>query len=631
MFVPFAICDCLNTTMRSIPLHSTDSITKEPPKQPSANDLPEAKAGYVSSAAAPARSRGKKFLSYYKPYLSLFSADMACALLVSAITLLLPLCARFITKNILESNTPHELHDIYLMGALMLALVGIHTLCTIFIDFQGHMMGARMESDMRNELFEQYQKLSFRFYDEQRTGQLMTRITNDTFALAELYHHGPEDIVVTCLTVTGAFIILLKINIALTLIVFLFLPIMAAYALYFNKKMNSALRSSKDRIGDINAQVEDTLAGIRVVKSFINEDVEKRKFAYANNRFVTSRRDGYKSESFFSGGLIAFTQLITITVIIFGGVAIVHASLDIADLLTYLLCVSILIDPIQKLVNFGRLYQEGITGFHRFMDIMEVVPDLQDAAEAIDLAQVRGNVEFKDVSFRYKEDHQYVVKNLSLEIQAGEYVALVGSSGVGKTTLCSLIPRFYEVNAGKILLDGQDIRDVTLRSLRRNIGIVQQDVYLFAGTVADNIRYGRLDASQQEIMNAAKQAHAHDFIMALPDSYNTDIGQRGVKLSGGQKQRLSIARVFLKNPPVIIFDEATSALDNESEKAVQDSLEKLADNRTTLVIAHRLSTIRNAQRIVVLSDTGIGEQGTHAELIALNGVYANLYNMQAKI
>jgi ATP-binding cassette subfamily B protein len=501
----------------------------------------------------------------------------------------------------------------------------------MFIDFQGHMMGARMESDMRSELFEQYQKLSFRFYDEQRTGQLMTRLTNDTFAMSELYHHGPEDIVVTSLTVTGAFIILLKVNVALTLIVFLFVPMMAVHALYFNKKMNRALRSSKDRIGDINAQVEDTLAGIRVVKSFTNEDVEKSKFAYANNRFLASRRDGYKSEMYFSGGLLAFTQLITIAVIIFGGVAIVHASLDVADLLTYVLCVGILIDPIQKLVNFGRLYQEGTTGFHRFMDILEVAPDLQDAADALDLTQVRGKVEFQDVSFKYKEDHQYVVKNLSLEIQAGEYVALVGSSGVGKTTLCSLIPRFYEVNAGKILLDGQDIREVTLRSLRRNIGIVQQDVYLFAGTIADNIRYGKRDASPQEIIHAAKQAHAHDFIMALPDGYDTDIGQRGVKLSGGQKQRLSIARVFLKNPPVIIFDEATSALDNESEKAVQDSLEKLADNRTTLVIAHRLSTIRNAQRIVVLSDTGIGEQGTHAELIALNGVYANLYNMQAKI
>ena len=613
------------------PLQSTDSIPQETPTMPAANDLLGTKAGSASSAATRKRSRSKKFLSYYKPYMGLFLADMACALIVAAILLLLPLCAQYITKNILEGNLPSALNHIYLVGAIMLALVGIHTLCTMFIDFQGHMMGARMESDMRSELFDQYQKLSFRFYDEQRTGQLMTRITDDTFAMSELYHHGPEDIIVTSLTVVGTFIILLRVNVALTLIVFLFLPVMAVYALYFNKKMNKALRSSKDRIGDINAQVEDTLAGIRVVKSFTNEDIEKSKFAYANNRFLASRSNGYKSEAYFSGGLIAFTQLITIAVIIFGGVAIVHASLDLADLLTYVLFIGILIDPIQKLVNFGRLYQEGITGFHRFMEMMELVPDLQDAADAMNLTQVRGHVEFQGVSFKYKEDHQYVVKNLSLEIRAGEYVALVGSSGVGKTTLCSLIPRFYEVNAGKILLDGKDIRDVTLRSLRGNIGIVQQDVYLFAGTVADNIRYGKLDADRQEIIDAARQAHAHDFIMALPDGYDTDIGQRGVRLSGGQKQRLSIARVFLKNPPVIIFDEATSALDNESEKAVQDSLEKLADNRTTLVIAHRLSTIRNARRIVVLSDTGIGEQGTHAELLALNGIYANLYNMQSKI
>ncbi len=608
---------------------STNSTTKKSSVMPASNNLSIAKAGSASSAAT--HSRGKKFLSYYKPYAGLFLADIACAIIVSAILLSLPLCARYVTTNLLEGTMPHALDHIYLIGALMLVLVGIHTLCTMFIDFQGHMMGAKMESDMRGELFEHLQKLSFRFYDEQRTGQLMTRITSDTFAMSELYHHGPEDIVVTSLTVVGAFIILLRVNVALTLIVFLFLPVMAVYALYFNKKMNRALRSSKDRIGDINAQVEDTLAGIRVVKSFTNEDIEKSKFAYANTRFVASRRDGYKSEAYFSGGLIAFTQLITIAVIIFGGVAIVHASLSVADLVTYLLFTSILIDPIQKLVNFGRLYQEGITGFHRFMDIMEVEPDLQDTADAMNLTQVRGHVEFQDVSFKYKEDHNYVVKNLSLEVQAGEYVALVGASGIGKTTLCSLIPRFYEVNAGKILLDGQDIRDITLRSLRRNIGIVQQDVYLFAGTVADNIRYGKLDASRQEIIDAATQAHAHDFIMALPDGYDTDIGQRGVRLSGGQKQRLSIARVFIKNPPIIIFDEATSALDNESEKAVQNALEKLVNNRTTLVIAHRLSTIRNAQRIVVLSDMGIGEQGTHEELIALNGTYANLYNMQSKI
>jgi len=576
-------------------------------------------------------SRSKKFLSYYKPYLGLLFADMACAFIVSAITLIFPLCARYITKNVLEANTPNALNQIYIMGAVMLALVVVHTVCNTFVDYQGHMMGALMESDMRRELFEHYQKLSFRFYDEQRTGQLMSRITNDLFSLSEFYHHGPEDLAIGILTLVGVFIVSITIHVELTFMVFLFVPIMTVYAFYFNKRMNIALMKSKERIGDINAQVEDTLSGIRVVKSFTNEEIEKKKFAYENNRFVDSRRDGYKSEAYFSGGMIAFTQLITIAVIIFGGVSMVNASLDLADLLTYLLYVGILIDPIQRLVNFARLYQEGITGFNRFMDMLEVEPDIQDSADAIELTHVQGNVEFKDVSFKYKEGYDYVLKNICLNIKVGEYVALVGASGGGKTTLCSLIPRFYEVNEGKILLDGKNIRDISLRSLRRNIGVVHQDVYLFAGTVSDNIRYGKLEASQEEIIEAAKKANAHDFIMKLPDGYDTDIGQRGVKLSGGQKQRLSIARVFLKNPPVIIFDEATSALDNESEKAVQDSLEKLTNNRTTLVIAHRLSTVRNAQRIVVLTDNGIDEQGTHEELIAWDGTYANLYNMHLRI
>jgi ATP-binding cassette, subfamily B, bacterial len=576
-------------------------------------------------------SRSKKFLSYYKPYLGLLVADLACAFVVSAITLVLPLCARYITKNVLEGNALDALSHIYTMGAVMVALVVVHALCNAFVDYKGHMMGAMMESNMRAELFAHYQKLSFSFYDDQKTGQLMNRITNDTFALGELYHHGPEDIVITTIKFFGTFIILMTINMPLTLMAFLFLPIMAVYAFYFNKKMNIALRASKDRIGDINAQVEDTLAGIRVVKSFTNEDIETTKFAHENNRFVESMRNAHKSDTYFHDGMIVFTQLLTVVVIVFGGVNIVNGTLDLANLLTYLLYIGILIEPIRTALNFARLYQEGSTGFDRFMEMLEVEPDIQDSANAVELTHVQGNVEFRDVTFKYREDHDYVLENLSLNIKAGEYVALVGASGVGKTTLCSLIPRFYEVNAGEILLDGQSIRNIRLASLRKNIGIVQQDVYLFAGKVADNIRYGKLDASKEEIIEAAKKANAHEFILALPDGYDTDIGQRGVKLSGGQKQRLSLARVFLKNPPVLIFDEATSALDNESEKAVQDSLEKLTDNRTTLVIAHRLSTVRNAQRIVVLTDNGVDEQGTHEELIALNGTYANLYNMQFKI
>jgi ATP-binding cassette, subfamily B, bacterial len=489
--------------------------------------------------------RGKKFLSYYKPYSALLVLDLACALVVAAIALALPLGARYITQHVLAENAHDALGRIFTVGAVMLALVIVHALCNMVVDYQGHTMGALMERDMRGELFEHYQKLSFSFYDDERVGQLMNRITNDSFALSELYHHGPEDIVIASLKFLGTFVILMTINVPLTLIIFLFLPVMAAYAFYFNKKMNRALRASKDRIGDINAQVEDTLAGIRVVKSFSNEDVEKTKFAYENNRFLKSRKDGYKSEAYFSAGLIAFTQLITVAVIVFGGVGIVRGALDLADLVTYLLYIGLLIEPIRTSLNFARLYQEGVTGFDRFMEALEVAPDVQDNSGAVELAGVRGNIVFKGVSFRYRDDLPYVLKDTFLDIKAGEYVALVGPSGVGKTTLCSLIPRFYEVSAGAILLDGKDVRDISLRSLRRNIGIVQQDIYLFAGTVADNIRYGRWDAEREEIIEAAKKANAHDFIMALADGYDTDIGQRGVKLSGGQKQRLSVARVFL--------------------------------------------------------------------------------------
>ncbi len=576
-------------------------------------------------------TRSKKFLSYYKPYRKLFVMDMACACVVSAVTLALPLCTNYIIKIIIAGNTPNVLNHIYAMGAVMLALIVVHAVCNTFVDYQGHMMGSLMESDMRHELFEHYQKLPFHFYDEQKTGQLMARLTHDLLSLSELYHHGPEDMVIAVLKSVGVFIIMFTMDVQLALILLLFMPVMGLFALHFNRKMNVALRRSRERIGDINAQVEDTLAGIRVVKSFTNERVETGKFAYENDRFVDSRREGYKSEAYFYEGMIVFAQLMTIAVIIFGGIGIMRASLDVADVLTYVFYVGILVEPIQRFVNFARLYQEGITSFHRFMDMLEVAPESQEAADGVELDHVQGCIQFKNVSFKYQEEYGYVLKHLSLDIEVGEYVALVGSSGVGKSTLCSLVPRFYEVTEGEILIDGRNIKDVSVQSLRRNIGVVQQDVYLFAGTVADNIRYGKPCASDEEIIAAAKQAHAHEFIMALPDGYATDIGQRGVKLSGGQKQRLSIARVFLKNPPIIIFDEATSALDNASEKAVQASLETLATNRTTLVIAHRLSTVRNAQRIVVLTENGIAEQGTHELLIALDGIYAQFYTMQLTI
>ncbi|HSL31276.1 MAG TPA: ABC transporter ATP-binding protein, partial [Anaerolineales bacterium] len=570
----------------------------------------------------------KKFFSYYRPYLGLFLSVLTCALLVAGITLLFPLLTRYITKTVLEGRMANALEEIYRTGVLMLLLIVAHTLANYYVDYRGHALGAMMEHDMRRELFDHYQKLSFRFYDEQRTGQLMSRITNDLFSLAELYHHGPEDYLIYSVKFIGAFVILFNINASLTLAIFLFLPLLAVFSLYFNKKLNITMRQNKERMGDVNAQVEDTLAGIRVVKSFANEPLERNKFAYENNRFLESRKDTYRTEAVIWQGVDVITRLITLTAIVYGGANIVNARLDLADLITFLLYIGNFIEPIQKLTHMSEQLQDGVTGFQRFMEIIEIEPELQDAPHAIELANVHGDVEFRDVGFRYRDDHAHVLKHISLRVAAGETVALVGSSGVGKTTLCSLIPRFYEVTEGEVLLDGLNVKDIKLSSLRGNIGVVQQDVYLFAGTVMENIRYGKPDASQAEIIEAAKRAHAHDFIQELPHGYDTDIGQRGVKLSGGQKQRLSIARVFLKDPPVLIFDEATSSLDNESERVVQQALEELAKDRTTFIIAHRLSTIRRAQRILVLSDRGVEEEGTHEELLALGGTYARLHNLQ---
>jgi len=576
-------------------------------------------------------ARGEKFLSYYRPYRRLLVADLACAFVVAAITLVLPLCARYITNTILETDAPNAAQQIYTVGALMLGLIVLYALCNSFIDYQGHMMGAKMERDLRAELFAHLQRLPFRFYDDARVGQLMNRLTNDTFALGELYHHGPEDIVLTALKFFGTFAILMSINVPLTVALFCILPFMAAYAVFFNRKMKAAMRQSRANISDVNAQAEDTLSGIRVVQSFAGEGLEAQKFADANDRFLKSRGDEYGGEAWLYNGVVAFTQLFTAAIVTFGGAAIAYGTLGLADLITYLLYVGILVEPIRTALNLVRLYQEGVTGFERVMEVLELEPDLQSKPEARELSQIRGHIDFKNVSFRYRDNLPHVVKNLSLEIPAGEYVALVGPSGVGKTTLCSLVPRFYEVSEGSVRLDGYDVRDLDLSSLRRHVGVVLQDVYLFAGTVAENIGYGRPGASLDDIVMAAERANAHDFISALPDGYNTDIGQRGVKLSGGQKQRLSIARVFLKDPPVLIFDEATSALDNESERAVQRSLERLAANRTLIVIAHRLSTVRRADRIVVLTEHGVAEEGTHEALLERGGVYARLHDTQLRL
>jgi len=572
--------------------------------------------------------RIKKFFSYYKPYLGLFFSVIVCAFIAATVTLVIPLCTRYITKNVLQGNMSNPLQQIYQVGALMIFLVIIQKACNFYYDYWGHVMGAMMENDMRKELFGHYQKLSFSFYDERKIGKLMSRITNDLLLLSELYHHGPEDYVVYLVKFIGAFVILIRINTKLALVVFAFLPIMAIYSLYFNKKINAAIKRNYEKIGDINAQVEDSLSGIRVVKSFANEELEIKKFAKQNNKFLESRKNIYRNEAFIYNGVDIFIHLITVTVVVFGGVCIVKATLDLADLITFLMYISSLIEPVQKLNHMTVQFQQGISGFQRFMDILEIEPDIKDMPNAIELEDVKGDVEFINVGFKYSKGQDYVLKNINLKVKAGEYIALVGYSGVGKTTLCSLLPRFYELTEGKILLDGIDIRKIKLDSLRKSIGVVQQDVYLFSGTVLENIRYGKPNATKEEVIEAAKKANAHEFIMDLPDGYYTDIGQRGIKLSGGQKQRLSIARVFLKNPPILIFDEATSALDNESEKIVQSSLQQLAQNRTTFVIAHRLSTIRNAERIIVLSDDGIEEEGSFEELIALNGSFARLYKTQ---
>lgn len=571
--------------------------------------------------------RSKKFLSYYRPYLKLFLADMFCAMIAAGITLVFPMIIRYITGTVLIADN-FEMGIIYKLGIFMVVLVIVEYLCNYFVAYQGHVMGVYMERDLRNELFQHYQKLSFSFYDEQKTGQLMSRLTNDLFSLTELYHHGPEDIVISFIKFFGAFIILATINLKLTLIVFAFIPVMGAFIYYYNRKMKRAFKLNKQRVGDINARIEDNLSGIRVVKSFGNESHEIIKFHDENSRYVSSKKNSYFYMGKFHSGLGAFTSMVTVAAVFFGAIFISNDGLNTADLIAFLLYINNLIDPVKKFINFTEQFQDGITGFERFMEILEIEPDIKDKKDAHNLLDVKGAIEYRHVGFRYNQKSDYVLKDIDLKVAPGEYIALVGSSGAGKTTICSLLPRFYEVSEGDIFIDGQNIKDIKLNSLRQNIGIVQQDVYLFAGTILDNIRYGRFDATDEEVIEAAKKANAHDFIMELPDGYDTDCGQRGVKLSGGQKQRLSIARVFLKNPPILIFDEATSALDNESEHIVQQSLESLAKNRTTLVIAHRLSTIKNAKRICVLSTKGIEEEGTHDELLAKNGQYATFYKMQ---
>lgn len=572
----------------------------------------------------------KKLAKYYKPYLGTFILDMILAMMSAAVALVIPLVVRFITSKVAYMSANEALSRIMIIVGVLFVLVLIQWGCNYYISNYGHVMGAKIEYDMRAEIFNHYQKLSYSFYDDQKVGQLLSRITSDLFDITELLHHGPENITISLIKIIGALCILSSIDLRLTIAAFVLIPFMLVFAYVLNKRMKRAFKRNRVRIGEINAQIEDNLSGIRVVKSFANEDIECEKFKKGNDLFLESKRDSYHYMGMYNAGLTAFTTMINVIVIAAGGIGIAKGWVNITDFVTFLLYINIFTEPVKVLIDFTEQFQNGYSGYERFLEILSVEPEIADKPDAKELTDVKGAITFENVSFRYKDGVDEVLSGVNLSVRPGEYVALAGPSGVGKTTLCSLIPRFYEVTGGSIKIDGTDIKDVTLKSLRDHIGVVQQDVYLFMGTIKENIRYGKPDATDEEVIQAAKLANAHDFIMSFENGYDTDIGQRGVKLSGGQKQRLSIARVFLKNPPILIFDEATSALDNESEQIVQESLEKLAKNRTTFVIAHRLTTIENAEEILMLTDDGIKERGTHEELMKLDGEYARMVKIHSR-
>lgn len=569
----------------------------------------------------------KRFITYYKPYKWLFAMDLFCAFTAAGIDLLFPVLVRYLLDNGINQELGVAVEVIIKMGIFMLFIFIVRYFCQYFITAWGHIMGARMEFDMRNDIFSHLQKLSFSYYDNNKTGQLMSRIVNDLFDISELAHHGPEEIFISLIKIIGSFVILMTIDVKLTLLTFILVPFMVTFAIFYNKKMRGIFAKNRQKIADVNAQVEDSLAGIRVVKSFSNEEIEKEKFLNGNRAFLNTKQESYYYMGRFFSGVRLFDGIIYLVAVIGGALFIRQGTVSTSDLVAYLLYINTLLVPIRSLIDFTEQFQKGMTGFERFLEILNTEPDIKDREGSIELSDVQGRVAFDRVSFKY-DSGSHVLKDIDLRLEPGETVALVGPSGGGKSTLCSLIPRFYEVTDGSIKVDGTDIRDITLESLRKNIGIVQQDVYLFAGTVRENIRYGKPDATDEEIIEAAKNANAHEYITGFEKGYDTYVGERGVKLSGGQKQRISIARVFLKNPKILVLDEATSALDNQSEKIVQQSLERLSQSRTTFVIAHRLSTIKNAKTILVLTDNGIEERGTHEELISSNGIYASLYNAQ---
>ena len=583
----------------------------------------------------------KKFIHYYGPYKAVFFIDLICAAVISLVDLAYPQILRTMTKTLFTQDKDIILHALPVIAASLFVMYIVQSLCKYYVTYQGHMMGAKMERDMRRELFDHYQELSFSYYSRNNSGQMMSKLVSDLFDISEFAHHGPENLFISLVKIVGAFIFLFFINKKLALPLILLVIVMFVFSFRQNAKMQETFMENRRKIGDVNASLQDTLSGIRVVQSFANEDIERAKFKKSNEAFLVSKRDNYHCMGSFMSSNLFFQGMMYLVTLVYGGYLIAQGEMQTADLAMYALYIGIFISPIQILVELVEMMQKGLSGFRRFLDVMETESEIRDADNAAELTDVKGHVRYDHVSFHYNDDETPVLSDISIDIPAGKSIALVGPSGSGKTTICSLLPRFYDVTGGSITVDGKDIRGLTLKSLRSQIGMVQQDVYLFDGTIKDNIAYGKPGASDEEIIKAAKCASIHDFIMELPDKYDTYVGERGTRLSGGQKQRISIARVFLKNPPILILDEATSALDNESERWIQKSLEELSKNRTnaleaapmnremrtTITIAHRLSTIRDADEIIVITEEGIAERGTHAELLEKNGLYAAYYNM----